>query len=232
MTLLAVIPARGGSKGVPRKNIRLLAGKPLIAWTIEAARQCPEVNRLIVTTEDAEIAAVASQWGAEVPFMRPADLAHDDTPGMAPILHALRWLAESERYRPDWVMVLQPTSPLRTAADISAAIALTRAGASSVVSVTQAHPHPYLMKQIAPDGTLQPFDVQPQSPDNRRQAFPPVYALNGAVYLSRYDSVLTNETFVLPDTKACIMPPERSIDIDTLWDFQLADMVLRAAHPA
>lgn len=227
MTLLAIIPARGGSKGVPRKNIKLLAGKPLIAWTIEAARACPDVSRLIVTTEDAEIADVSREWGAEVPFMRPAEIAQDDTSGMAPILHALQWLAENENYRPDWVMVLQATSPLRTTGDIAEAITLTKTGTSSVVSVTEANPHPYLMKQLRDDGTLQAFIAPPKTDDSRRQAFPAVYALNGAIYLNTYESVLKNETFLLPDTHAYIMPPERSIDIDTLWDFHLADLILR-----
>lgn len=231
MTLLAIIPARGGSKGVPRKNIKLLAGKPLIAWTIEAAHACADVSRVIVTTEDEEIAAVAKEWGADVPFMRPAALAQDDTPGMSPILHTLQWLTEHEAYHPDWVMVLQATSPLRTNEDIAGAIALTKAGAPSVVSVTEASPHPYLMKQIGEDGTLQTFVTPPKTDDHRRQAFPAVYALNGAIYLSRCESVLKHETFLLPDTQAYIMPPERSIDIDTPWDFHLADLIIQHPQP-
>ncbi|CAA7603172.1 3-deoxy-manno-octulosonate cytidylyltransferase [Acididesulfobacillus acetoxydans] len=116
--ILGIIPARGGSKGIPRKNIRLLGGKPLLAWTIEAALEAGCLDRLILTTEDEEIAAVGRKYGCEVPFLRPAELAQDSTPGIEPVLHALRWLAEREGYRPDYVLLLQPTSPLRRAEQI------------------------------------------------------------------------------------------------------------------
>ena len=124
--ILGLIPARGGSKALPHKNIRQFAGKPLIAWTIETALACPMLDRTIVSTDDPEIADVSRHWGAEVPFLRPAELARDDTPGIEPVLHAVRWLGENEGYRPDYVMVLQPTSPLRTTEDIEAAIQLAR----------------------------------------------------------------------------------------------------------
>jgi N-acylneuraminate cytidylyltransferase len=119
MKLLALIPARGGSKGVPRKNIKLLNGKPLVAWTIDAAKQATCINKIVVTTEDKEIAAIAQQLGAEVPFMRPAELAADDTPGIAPVLHAIELLPEF-----DWVLLLQPTSPLRSVIDIEGIVNL------------------------------------------------------------------------------------------------------------
>src|SRR5690349_8046730 len=119
--VLAVIPARGGSKSIPRKNLAALAGKPLIVWTIEAASASQCLTRVVVSTDDPEITAVAAAAGAEVPFVRPAELAQDETPAIEPILHAVDWLDQHEGYRPDFVMILQPTSPLRQAEDIDAA---------------------------------------------------------------------------------------------------------------
>ena len=127
MTVLAVVPARGGSKRLFRKNVQPLAGKPLVAWTIEAARAARSIVRVVVSTEDDEIAKCAVAHGAEVPIMRPAELAADETPGIEPILHMVRWLETQEGYCPDVVMILQPTSPLRTSDDIEASLALMRA---------------------------------------------------------------------------------------------------------
>jgi len=155
---IVMIPARGGSKGVPCKNIVKVASKPLIAWTIEAALASPVLDRIIVSTDEPEIADVACRYGAEVPFLRPPELAQDHTPGIEPILHAVRWLDEHEGYRPDYVMVLQPTSPLRTAEDIQTAVQLAQERqAEGVVSVCPAHQHPYSMKQITEDGRLTNF---------------------------------------------------------------------------
>lgn len=224
--ILAIIPARGGSKGVPRKNIKPMAGKPLIAWSIEAARHCSAISRTVVTTEDAEIADISQEWGADVPFLRPPELAADETPGIVPILHALEWLSKYENYQPEWVMVLQATSPLRKSEDVMGAVELMRSGANSVVSVCEAANHPYLAQQVGEDGTLTPF-ISVENRDMRRQAFPPAYVLNGAIYLNKRESVLHDQKFLLPDTHAFIMPPERSIDIDTPWDFYLADLILR-----
>jgi len=226
-TTLAIVPARGGSKSIPRKNIVPVAGKPLIAWTIEIALAAPVLDRVIVSTDDPEIADVASRHGAEVPFLRPAQLAQDDTPGIEPVLHAVRWLDEHESYRPDYVMVLQPTSPLRTSQDIEAAVQLAREWqADGVVSVCPAHQHPYWMKSITEDGRLTDF-----LPLDRvcacRQALPPVYALNGAVYLARREVLLALETFYTDRTYAYIMPPERSLDIDTPWDLYVAELILK-----
>lgn len=141
MNLVALIPARGGSKGIPRKNIKPLAGKPLIGWTIDAAKQAACVHRLIVSTEDEAIASVARSFGAEVPFMRPVELTADDTPGIAPVLHALEQLPDVDR-----LLLLQPTSPLRSVADIEGIVEFCLArGAPSAVSVCEASKHPYWM---------------------------------------------------------------------------------------
>lgn len=143
MNLLTCIPARGGSKGIPRKNIRPLAGKPLIGWTIDAAKQAACVNRIVVSTEDEEIATVARALGAEVPFMRPEELAADDTPGIEPVLHAIAQLPGF-----DWLLLLQPTSPLRTAADIEGIVDFCHSQqAPAAVSICEVAKHPYWMYQ-------------------------------------------------------------------------------------
>jgi CMP-N-acetylneuraminic acid synthetase len=176
VNVLALIPARGGSKGIPRKNIQLLAGKPLIGWTIDAAKQASCINRIVVTTEDDEIAGVARELGADVPFMRPAELAADETPGIAPVLHAIEQLPEF-----DWVLLLQPTSPLRTHADIEAIWYLCRdRGASSAVSVTEVAKHPSWVYTRDDRGRIQTF-IAGRPDVTRRQDLPAAYALNGAL---------------------------------------------------
>lgn len=222
---LAVIPARGGSKGIPGKNIAPVGGKPLIAWSIEAALAAQSRPRVIVSTDADDIAACATSCGAEVPFRRPAALATDDAPGEAPILHALQWLRESEGWEPDLVMCLQPTSPLRTAADIDASIARLEAlDADSLVSVTSADPHPYWTKRIDEGGWIRSFLPDVGMP--RRQDLPAVYALNGAIYLSRRAALLEAGGWYAGRTCGYVMPADRSLDIDTPWDLHLADLIL------
>lgn len=225
--IVGLVTARGGSKSIPRKNVKPLAGKPLIAWTVEAALQSCGLNRVIVSTDDNEIAQVAQEWGAEVPFMRPSELAQDDSPHIAVVEHAIRWLATHDNLRPDYIMTLQPTSPLRTAGDIDAAIQIAETHtAIAVVSVCEMGHHPYLSKRILPDGTLADF-VSSDIAYMRRQALPPAYVLNGAIYLNYCESLLHNQTFLPQCTYAYIMPLERSLDIDTPWDLYLADLILK-----
>ena len=177
--MLAIITARGGSKGLPQKNIRPLAGKPLIAYTIEAALQARLLDRTVVSTDDHQIAEIARQFGAEIPFLRPPELARDETIVYPVLTHALRWLDEHEGYRPDYVMLLQPTSPLRTAEDIdnSITIALEK-NAEGVVSLCETKHHPYWTKQIAGDGQIVDF-IPRNNPHSylRRQDLPPAYVL-------------------------------------------------------
>jgi N-acylneuraminate cytidylyltransferase/CMP-N,N'-diacetyllegionaminic acid synthase len=227
MAVLAIIPARGGSKSVPLKNIALVAGKPLIAFTLEAALTARCIERTIVTTDSPEIAEVARRYGAEVPFLRPSELAQDDTPGLVPILHAARWLQAQEGHVPEYIMCLQPTSPLRTRVDIEAAVSLAaEREAEAVISVAPVHQHPYWMQRIDPAGRLQPYD--PQGAETvRRQALPPVYALNGAIYLARLETLLARGTWYTEETYAYVMPAERSLDVDTAWDLRLAEAILR-----
>jgi CMP-N,N'-diacetyllegionaminic acid synthase len=229
-TVLAIIPARAGSRGIPQKNIALVAGKPLIAWTIAAAQATPGLHRVIITTNCEKIAAVGRQYGAEVPFLRPEPLALDDTPGIYPILHALRWLEEHEAYKPDYVMCLQPTSPLRNSVDISGAIDLAaEKKADAVVSVTPVLHHPAWVKRVDDSGRLQEF-LPPKGGDFQRQNLPPLYALNGAIYLARRQVLMEQETWYTSDTYAWLMPPERSLDVDTPWDLYLAELILRDAR--
>jgi CMP-N,N'-diacetyllegionaminic acid synthase len=228
--IIGLITARGGSKAIPRKNVTPLAGKPLIAWTIQAALASRSLDRVIVSTDDTEITRVAREWGAEVPFVRPPELAQDDSPHHDVLIHAIRWLESQPASPPDYIMLLQPTSPLRTAQDIDAAIALaTEKDADAVVSVCPAHHHPYLSKLIAPDGRLLDFIERPPG-YLARQSLPPVYALNGAIYLSRRSVLLEREGWDTDRTYAYVMPPERSVDIDSPWDLHLAELILRGSN--
>ena len=224
---LALVLARGGSKSVPRKNLALVAGKPLIAWTVEAALACPEAGRVVVSTDDPEIAEVARTLGAETPFARPVDLARDDTPTMPVVMHALEAL-HAEAFDPAWVLLLQPTSPLRTADDIAAAFRLASKRGDSVVSVTPAASHPNLMKRITPDGWLE--DYFEHATVERRQDLEPVYSLNGAIYLATREHLMRARSFYSDHTYAYVMPPERSIDVDSEWDLHLCDLILKDAH--
>lgn len=225
MKILAVIPARGGSKGISRKNIKPLAGKPLIAWTIEAALHAQGIDRVIVSTEDEEIALVAKQFGAEVPFIRPLGLAQDDTPGIAPVLHAIKQLPDY-----NWVLLLQPTSPLRSVEDIEGIIQFSREeGAPSAVSVTQVSKHPFWMYQRDDQSRLQA--LIPNRPEiTRRQDLPAAYALNGALYLARTDWLIQNQEFIGPETLGYVMPGERSVDLDTPLDWLWVDYLIERIH--
>lgn len=218
--VLAVIPARGGSKGVPGKNLRKMAGKSLLAWTAEAAANSAYLDRVIVSSDDPTICATALEIGIEVPFVRPAELARDDTPGIEPILHALDTLTEPY----DLVVVLQPTSPLRTAADIDAALERTiESGADGCVSVTESTEHPYWTYTVDADHSMRPlFGTLPV----RRQDLPKVYHLNGAVYVARTDVLAKRRSFLGPTTVAYIMPAERSVDLDTELDFAYCEALI------
>lgn len=226
-TILGLVPARGGSKAIPRKNLALLTNKPLIAWTVEVAIESGSLDRLVISTDDPEIAQVGKKLGAEVPFLRPTELATDTSTSMDVILHAIRWFDENESYRPDFVLLLQPTSPLRTVTDIRKSIELAFAKrADSVVSVCETHQHPLWMKGVNEEGKL--VDLYPQSSaPTRRQDLPSVFALNGAIYLALRTFLLSERTFISDCTYAYVMPENRSLDVDTPWDLHLADLILR-----
>jgi CMP-N,N'-diacetyllegionaminic acid synthase len=218
--VLAIIPARGGSKGIPRKNIKLLAGKPLIAWTIEEAKKSKYIDRLILSSEDAEIINVAKERGCEVPFVRPVELAKDDTPGIEPVLHAMNSL----KVKYDYIVLLQPTSPMRLVADIDGCIeACIISKAPSCVSVTEVSQHPHWMYTIGTTGYLSPFIGQTHK-TYCRQDLPQVYFLNGAVYVSESNVLEDCRSFVTTETKAYVMSKERSLDIDDDVDLKLFEI--------
>jgi len=226
-SILALIPARGGSKGIPEKNTRDLAGKPLIAWTIETALNSNVCSKIVVTTENQKIIAIAQDWGAEVPFIRPEHLSGDEATSISVVQHAIEYFLTIGFDKSDYILLLQPTSPLRATEDIKNAVDIAQSKqADAVVSVTDAPSHPYLTKKINPTGMLQSF-FDEKFDNIRRQDLPPAYALNGAIYLNRISSLIEEKTF-LPENKtyAYIMPPERSIDIDTPWDLRLAELII------
>lgn len=221
-TILAIIPARGGSKEVPRKNIRELGGKPLIAWTIEAAQQSKYLDRLILSSEDTEVIKIAKDYGCEVPFVRPIELARDNTPGIEPVIHAINAL--SEKY--DYVMLLQPTSPLRSVIDIDECIEYAvKQNVLSCVSVAEVDKNPYWMYILDADCRLHQL-IKNKKKFNQRQDLPKVYVLNGALYIICTDWFLCNRTFISDETYAFIMPKSRSIDIDDTLDFKFVDFLL------
>jgi CMP-N,N'-diacetyllegionaminic acid synthase len=217
--VLAVISARGGSKGVPRKNVRLLAGKPLITWTIEQAAQSRYIDRVIVSSEDEEICQVAKESGAEAPFVRPAELASDTASGVDVLCHAVENVGGDY----DYVVLLQPTSPLRESTDIDAAIefCVSRA-AKSVVSVAEATKSPYWMYQMKEGGELTP--VVEDAATNRQQ-LPQSYALNGALYVLEVPTLLANRKILDGQTLGYVMPAERSYDIDSETDFLICEFL-------
>jgi CMP-N-acetylneuraminic acid synthetase len=220
MKTLGLIPARGGSKGIPRKNVRLIAGKPLIAWTIEAALGANALAAVVVSTDDPEIADVARAAGAEVPFLRPSELAQDETPGIDPVLHALKALPGY-----DAVMLLQPTSPLRTSHDIEGLLVkVAKTGAPAAVSISPAKEHPEWMFKMLDGGRLEPVLTQTQFA--RRQDLPQAYALNGAMYFAHAGWLGQRRSFIAPETIGYPMPTDRSVDIDDPLDWQLAELLL------
>jgi len=224
--ILALITARGGSKGLPQKNILPLAGKPLIAWTIEQAKKSKYLDTVIVSTDSQKIAKIAKNFGAEVPFIRPANLATDKAKSIEVILHCLNWLKERKKFY-DLVMLLQPTSPLRTAIDIDNSLKLLFSKkAQAVISVCATEHHPYWINTLPKDGCLKNF-INPEIENKPRQQLPKFYRLNGAIYLAYSDYLEKQKSFFGNKSYAYIMPPERSVDIDNYFDFKLAEVTLK-----
>lgn len=223
--VLAVVTARGGSKGLLRKNIRQIAGKPLMAWTLDEARRSAYIDRCIVSTDDAEIAELARQSGADVPFLRPAELASDTAKTVDVLMHAMNWLKDrGEVY--EIIVLLQPTSPLRTYEDIDKAIELLSAkGASAIVSVAETRHNPCWTNTLPADGSMKEF-LRPDVLGKNRQELPVFYRLNGAVYAGYSEYIKSVNGFFGNGTFAYIMPKERSVDIDDEFDFHVAEIML------
>lgn len=216
-SVLAVIAARGGSKTVPKKNIRKLAEKPLIAWTIEAAKQAQYIDRLILSSDDPEIIAVAQKYGCEVPFIRPAHLSNDEASSAEVIAHAIQSV---QGY--DYILLLQPTSPFRTSDDIDGGIRFcVENGAHSCISIVEVESTPYWMFKVTEDKKLISL-IEQNKEFYQRQKLPPVYERNGALYIMERQWFEKTKDFVDRDTIGYIMTREHSIDIDTQLDFAYA----------
>lgn len=226
--ILALIPARGGSKGLPRKNIKVLLGKPLIAWTIEEAKKSRYIDRIILSTEDKKIAAIAKRFGAEVPFMRPKKLAEDRAKGIDVVFHAMGFMKrQGEAY--DMLILLQPTSPLRIAEDIDNAIRLLfKKNAGAIVSVCEMEHHPHKANTLPRNRCMKDF-MKNIYLNKNRQELDKFYRKNGAIYLVRWDYIQKQKSFFGKKTFAYIMPQERSVDIDTEIDFKVAE-ILKGLH--
>lgn len=220
--IVALVPARAGSQGIPRKNIKLFSGKPLIAHTIEAAKNSRWVDMVIVSTESPSIARIALEHGAQIPFMRPKPLATDKASSLAALFHAMSELNNPRHSVRIWV-VLQPTSPLRTEVDIDRAIELLfEKRAKAIVSVTEAFTKPHLVNHLPKNGSMAKFIPKTMAQKNR-QEHPKSFQLNGAVYLGYADYIKKCKGFYGDQTYAYIMPKERSIDIDDQIDFHMAE---------
>jgi CMP-N-acetylneuraminic acid synthetase len=233
MNILGLIPARGGSKGIPHKNIALLGGRPLLAYTCEAATGSHSLNRVILSTDDEKIAAVGRECGVEVPFLRPPELALDNTPSLDVAQHTLNWLAEYDHWQPDILVLLQPTSPLRRSPHVDEALAaLMQVEADTIVSVCKVPHHfsPYKLMQIE-DGRLYNFwqESLPFDQHNRHN-LPTLYGRNGpAILASRARIILDERSFYGEHVLPYVMREEDSIDIDTPFDLQLAEWLLSRA---
>jgi CMP-N,N'-diacetyllegionaminic acid synthase len=224
---LAIIPARGGSKRLPRKNLLQLGGKPLIAWTIEAALRCPYIDEVMVTTDDSEIAEVSKKYGAKIPFLRPDELASDNATSFDAVKHAVDFYRAELGKEFDFIIMLQPTSPLRTSFNISEAIKqCAEKQASAIISVCEVDHSPLWMNTLPSDQSMSYF-IREDVKNKRSQDLPKNYRLNGAIYICEVSRMLNEKTFFISqDIYAYIMSKETSIDIDDLFDFNLASYLI------
>lgn len=221
--VLAYIPARSGSKGIKDKNIIDVCGKPLIAYSIGAARKSKYVDRVIVSTDSAQYAEIAKEYGAEVPFLRPSELATDSSPEMETTLHLMQWMEENSKDLDknfSIIIRLQPTSPLRTLDDIDKGLELFESKkADTIVSVTECPVIPLWMNTLPENLSMHNF-ISPEIRLKNRQDFPPYYQLNGAIFIARWDFIKQNKSWYSPESYALIMPSRRSVDIDNLFDLE------------
>lgn len=224
MRILTLIPARGGSKRLPGKNIRLLGGKPLIAWSIDIAKESKEICDILVSTDDPEIKVISTEAGAYVPWLRPAELATDTASSVDVALHALDWY-ENENGIVDGLLLLQPTSPFRSAATVQRGIELFRLnGRKPVLGVSPTHEHPMWALKMAGD-YLVPF-MQEHGFRTRSQDLPPAYVVNGSFYLISPSDLRTYLSFVSENIMALLIESaQEAVDIDTEWDWKMAEYI-------
>lgn len=227
MNIVALICARGGSKGLPGKNIRPLAGRPLIAWAIEQARGVKRIGRIIVSTDSDQIAEIARGAGAQVPFLRPADLAQDDSPEWLVWRHALNYLKDSGGDYPEALIVVPATAPLRAVVDLERCLdEFEKGGVDVVITVTDAHRSPYFnMVKVGADGTVN-LVIPPEGSISRRQDAPVVYDMTTVAYVVRPEFVMTRNGTFEGRVRHVHVPAERALDIDTPFDFRIAEWLM------
>jgi len=228
--VLAIIPARSGSKSIPRKNIRAFAGHPLLAWSLAAARQASTVTRVLLSTDDEEIAAIGRRYGAETPFLRPADLAQDRTQDLPVFEHALSWLEDHEGYRPEIVVQLRPTSPVRPRdlVDRAVRLLLDHAEADSVRGIVPSGQNPHKMWRLQPDGRMTPLlsDVPGEPYNMPRQELPPTYWQTGHIDALRPRAILKKHSMSGDVILGLVLDARFTVDIDTLRDWEHAEWLL------
>jgi len=232
--VVALIPARGGSKSIPRKNIRLLAGYPLIAYSIAAGLAANTVTRILVSTDDPEIAEIARQYGAETPFLRPPELAQDNTPDLPVFQHALHWLDENEGWKPEIILQLRPTSPFRRVMHIDQAVyrLIERPEADAVRTVCVPFQNPFKMWRIQPDGFMQPLvDLGVPEPYNMpRQALPDVFWQTGYVDAAWSDTLMQKNSMTGEYILPLVIDPSEWIDIDSPDDWRRAERLIETGE--
>jgi len=222
--VLAIIPARGGSKRLPGKNIMDLNGKPLIAWTIEAAKKSQYIDKLIVSTDDEKISTISKKYGAEVPFIRPKELSSDTANSIDVIFHAINFYKEKS-IEFEYILLLQPTSPLRITKDIDNAFKMISNDTKALVSVCETEHSPLWSNTLPDDLSMKDF-IRPKIKNKRSQDLPKYYRLNGAIYISKIEYLKENNGFLGKNTKAFIMPQERSVDIDSEVDYEICKIII------
>ena len=227
-SVIGIVPARAGSKGLPRKNIAPLCGKPLIAWSIEAGLRSQYIDLVIVSTDSNKIASIAAEYGASVPFIRPAELATDETPTIDVVIHALEYLNNQRKQRFDYTVLLEPTSPLRDEADIDRAIKqlVDNIGASSLVGISRTEAqNPAFLVGLSENNFLLGLDQSEIKPV-RRQEIKDVYFLEGSIYVSDTKTLIARRTFCHQETLGCIFPKWKSLEVDDLEDLIMVEALM------
>jgi len=226
-TILALVPARRGSKGIPDKNIKMLNGKPLIAYSIEVAKKSKYIDAIIVSTDSKEIAEISQKYGAEVPFIRPKELSTDSAKSINVILHAMNCIENNVNKKCDYLILLQSTSPFRDSTDIDESIEeIINKEKDALVSVCEVSENPYWMEVIDEEGNLKYF-IEGEEKYDRRQELPKIYIFNGAIYIAKWEVLKKDKSFYERECLPFVMSKEKSLDIDTPLDFEFAEFLMK-----